>query len=273
MTSSRHGIDPKRRCASSSPRGVPGTATEAGPMRKICVVSLSNGTSTAFIVAGSAPPLGTVTKKSSSRVERSRARCTSMNPPPPAPVRSDSVTHDANPAATAASTALPPSASTRAPTSAVTGCPAAIAPRMLGRQYAQVPAESFRLVARTGHPDFLDLPWSRPLAEWESPRFVDVARGIHRHVVRFVDYDGALYALKELPPRLAAREYRLLRALGDLGLPSVQARARVPAPARPRRPRPACLRSRRLGRRARRDRRSGVAHALPRVLAAVPARA
>jgi tRNA A-37 threonylcarbamoyl transferase component Bud32 len=81
---------------------------------------------------------------------------------------------------------------------------------------------TFRLVARTGHPDFLDLPWSRPLAKWESPRFVDVARGIHRHVVRFVDYDGSLYALKELPPRLAAREYRLLRALADLGLPAVE---------------------------------------------------
>jgi len=86
-----------------------------------------------------------------------------------------------------------------------------------------VTAPTFRLVARTGHPDFLDLPWSRPLAEWESPRFVDVARGIHQHVVRFVDYDGSLYALKELPPPLAAREYRLLRALSDLALPAVEA--------------------------------------------------
>jgi tRNA A-37 threonylcarbamoyl transferase component Bud32 len=82
---------------------------------------------------------------------------------------------------------------------------------------------TFKLVARTGHPDFLDLPWSEPLEEWESPRFVDVARGIGRHVVRFVDYDGALYALKELPPRLAQREYRLLRSLVELGLPAVEA--------------------------------------------------
>jgi tRNA A-37 threonylcarbamoyl transferase component Bud32 len=82
---------------------------------------------------------------------------------------------------------------------------------------------SFQLVARTGHPDFLDLPWSDPLEEWDSPRFVEVARGIGRHVVRFVDYDGALYALKELPPRLAQREYRLLRALTELGLPVVEA--------------------------------------------------
>jgi tRNA A-37 threonylcarbamoyl transferase component Bud32 len=82
---------------------------------------------------------------------------------------------------------------------------------------------TFQLIARTGHPDFLDLPWSEPLEEWDSPRFVDVARGIGRHVVRFVDYDGALYALKELPPRLAQREYRLLRALAEFGLPAVEA--------------------------------------------------
>ena len=58
-----------------------------------------------------------------------------INGEPHGPVSGDSVTQDANPAATAASTALPPSASTRAPTSAVTGCPAAIAPRILG-EYA-----------------------------------------------------------------------------------------------------------------------------------------
>ena len=80
---------------------------------------------------------------------------------------------------------------------------------------------SYRIVARTGHPDFLDLPWEEPLEEWESDRFVEAARGIHRHVVRFVDYDGTLYALKELPPPLAQREYRLLRALAEVGLPAV----------------------------------------------------
>jgi len=82
---------------------------------------------------------------------------------------------------------------------------------------------TFQLVARTGHPDFLDLPWNDPLEEWDSPRFVEVERGLGRHVVRFVDYDGALYALKELPPRLAQREYRLLRALTEFGLPAVEA--------------------------------------------------
>ena len=47
-------------------------------------------------------------------------------------------------------------------------------------------------------------------------------RGISRHVVRFVDYDGALYALKELPRALAEREYRLLRELADEEMPVVE---------------------------------------------------
>jgi hypothetical protein len=72
---------------------------------------------------------------------------------------------------------------------------------------------TFELVARRGHPDFLDLPWERPLATWESERLVDVARGISRHVVRFVTYDGAVYAIKETAKRTAEREYRLLRSL------------------------------------------------------------
>ena len=46
--------------------------------------------------------------------------------------------------------------------------------------------------------------------------------GISRHVVRFVEYDGALYALKELPERLARREWTLLRRLQGQGLPVVE---------------------------------------------------
>jgi Domain of unknown function (DUF4032) len=73
----------------------------------------------------------------------------------------------------------------------------------------------FQLVARTGHPDFLDLPWDRPLEELESERLVSVVRGIGRHVVRFVDYDGTLYALKELTG-LRAQENQARRMLNDL---------------------------------------------------------
>lgn len=84
-----------------------------------------------------------------------------------------------------------------------------------------------QIVGRPGHPDFLDLPWERPLAEWHGGRLVRVARGISRHVVRFVDYEGRVYALKETEQPLAEREYRLLRALAERGLPAVEAVAVV----------------------------------------------
>ena len=78
------------------------------------------------------------------------------------------------------------------------------------------------MVARPGHPDFLDLPWDRPLESWEPERFVRIQRGISRHVVRVVQYGPSLYVLKELPERLAFREYRLLRALVDRSVPAVE---------------------------------------------------
>src|SRR6266566_4852740 len=69
----------------------------------------------------------------------------------------------------------------------------------------------------------LTLPWSEPLADWRDERLVEIRqRGISRHVVRFVYEDGILYALKELSERLARREYRLLRALAELGIPAVE---------------------------------------------------
>ncbi len=77
------------------------------------------------------------------------------------------------------------------------------------------------MLARPGHPDFLDLPWDLPLEDWRSERLVEVARGISRHVVPFVNYDGSLYALKELPRRLAEREYSLLRRLAEESMPVV----------------------------------------------------
>jgi len=71
----------------------------------------------------------------------------------------------------------------------------------------------FRLLARAEQAPLLGLPWSLPLEDWPESNFVEVERGIGRHVVRFVELGGQLFALKELPPRLAAREYRLLSAL------------------------------------------------------------
>ena len=81
----------------------------------------------------------------------------------------------------------------------------------------------FRLVARADQRAFLGLPWGTPLEEWPSSLLVEVARGIGRHVVRFVELNGSLYALKELPPRLAEREYRLLGALDQENVPAVEA--------------------------------------------------
>jgi Domain of unknown function (DUF4032)/Lipopolysaccharide kinase (Kdo/WaaP) family len=81
----------------------------------------------------------------------------------------------------------------------------------------------FQMLVRPGNPDFLDLPWREPLSEWQSERLVEVTRGIHRHVVRFVSYGDSLYALKALPPRIARHEYRLLRELADAVVPAVEA--------------------------------------------------
>lgn len=83
-------------------------------------------------------------------------------------------------------------------------------------------AADLELVVRAGHPDFLDLPWSEPLGRWRSPRIVRMARGVSRHVVRFVAYDERVYALKETDAASARREYRLLLALRDEGLPVVE---------------------------------------------------
>jgi len=78
---------------------------------------------------------------------------------------------------------------------------------------------------RQGHPDFLDLPWHLPLEEWlgKSERVVELERGLSRHEVLFASYGSTVYALKELPPRTGQREYEVLRALEERGLPSVLA--------------------------------------------------
>lgn len=76
---------------------------------------------------------------------------------------------------------------------------------------------------RQGHPDFLDLPWDRPLSEWKkgSDRLVEVPRGLSRHSVVFASYGSQIYALKELPARVGQREYEVLRGLEERRLPAV----------------------------------------------------
>ncbi len=65
------------------------------------------------------------------------------------------------------------------------------------------------------------LPWERPLAEWPKELLVGLPTGLHRHVVRFLGLDDTVLALKELPQRLAEREFDILERLREEGLPAV----------------------------------------------------
>jgi hypothetical protein len=83
-------------------------------------------------------------------------------------------------------------------------------------------APEFRLRAPT--PGLLGLPWDRPLEEWNVPDVPlrDIAVGPSRHLVKFVDADDLLWAVKDMPPRLAIKEYDVLRRLEEMGLPAVR---------------------------------------------------
>lgn len=76
---------------------------------------------------------------------------------------------------------------------------------------------------RPDHPDFLDLEWGQPLEEWDSPRLIDLPKGISRHTVRFVRYSEGIYAVKQLPTRPAQRDYSVLRELERRDAPAVRA--------------------------------------------------
>ncbi len=77
---------------------------------------------------------------------------------------------------------------------------------------------------RAPYPELLALPWDRPLAQWTTPAVAlrEIAVGPSRHLVKFVESDGQLWALKELPPRVAAREYDVLGRLEEMGLNAVR---------------------------------------------------
>lgn len=81
----------------------------------------------------------------------------------------------------------------------------------------------YTISVRTGHPDFLDLPWKRSIVDWDSARLLDLPKGISRHEVRFLGYDEGIYAVKELPTRPAMNDYEVLRALEDQQAPAVTA--------------------------------------------------
>ncbi len=67
----------------------------------------------------------------------------------------------------------------------------------------------------------LTLPWATPLADWPEEYVVPLPRGLSRHVVRIVRVGKMTLAVKETEPEIAMREYRMLRDLRRLDLPTV----------------------------------------------------
>ena len=86
---------------------------------------------------------------------------------------------------------------------------------------------------RAASPGLLALPWLDPLGTWpeDAADFRDLNVGPSRHLVRFVEADYVLYALKELPTRTADKEYRVLRDLEGRELPAVRPGGGGAAPA------------------------------------------
>jgi tRNA A-37 threonylcarbamoyl transferase component Bud32 len=85
---------------------------------------------------------------------------------------------------------------------------------------------------RSATPELLALPWDLPLSEWTVPDVPlrDIAVGPSRHLVKFVEADGALWAVKDMPPRISDKEYAVLRRLEEMGLPAVRAAGLVRQP-------------------------------------------
>jgi hypothetical protein len=88
-----------------------------------------------------------------------------------------------------------------------------------------MPGFPVNLSLRVTQPDFLDLPWELPLKQWygNCARLEEVPRGLSRHPVVFVNFEGELFALKELPAGLAEKEYDHLLHIEKERLPVVQA--------------------------------------------------
>src|SRR6185295_13369662 len=77
-------------------------------------------------------------------------------------------------------------------------------------------------IAKPGeHVAMVNWPFLERLDDWTIPGLAEVA-GLHRHVVRLVESADITYVVKELPDNLAQREWRLLRELGDAGLPTAE---------------------------------------------------
>lgn len=76
-----------------------------------------------------------------------------------------------------------------------------------------------QLANPTEHTELVGWPFATPLEDWSIDGMHRVL-GIHRHVVRLIEVADISYVVKELPDRLAEREWQLLRELRDAGLPT-----------------------------------------------------
>lgn len=84
-----------------------------------------------------------------------------------------------------------------------------------------MPQQKLQITAAAPDPALLDLPWDVPLAEWPEEVLAALPQGISRHVVRFVNHNGRVLAIKEIGETVAYREYELLRQLHRIEVPSV----------------------------------------------------
>jgi hypothetical protein len=82
---------------------------------------------------------------------------------------------------------------------------------------------SYAFTAVGTNTDLIALPFDVPLADWPDELIVYVPRGISRHLVRFVDVSGEVFAVKEATDRFVLREHNLLRALAEHSVPVVEA--------------------------------------------------
>src|SRR5215211_7707434 len=77
---------------------------------------------------------------------------------------------------------------------------------------------------RVASAELLALPWLEPLEAWDATEvpIVDIPVGPSRHLVRFVEADGEVWALKQHTLRVARREFDVLRALEERSLLAVR---------------------------------------------------
>lgn len=83
-------------------------------------------------------------------------------------------------------------------------------------------AQAINIKSMSVDPALLDLPWNIPLEQWPPEVLATLPRGISRHIVRFVNLNSNVIAVKEISSFVADREYEMLRDLLRLGAPCVR---------------------------------------------------